>query len=83
MHQTGNADTAADLTQASFERVLAHATSAEIRSPRGLLFQTARNLLIDAFRLSSDLGYQYQDLEGACQFPRPSRGSMLRYTRTI
>jgi RNA polymerase sigma-70 factor (ECF subfamily) len=48
--KTGNTDVAADLTQASFERVLAHAAQAEVRSPRGLLFQTARHLLIDASR---------------------------------
>jgi RNA polymerase sigma-70 factor (ECF subfamily) len=48
--QTRNADAAADLVQASVERVLGHATHADIPSPRGLLFQTVRHLLIDAAR---------------------------------
>jgi RNA polymerase sigma factor (sigma-70 family) len=48
--EMNNADDAADLAQASFERALAHAGNAEISSPRGLLFRTAINLRIDASR---------------------------------
>ena len=48
----GDPQDAADVTQESFERVLAHAASAEIRSPRGLLFRVATNLAIDHNRRS-------------------------------
>lgn len=49
-----NADDAADVAQASFERVYAHALAASIASPitspRALLFRTARNICIDHAR---------------------------------
>ncbi len=44
-------ETAADLTQESFARVYAAEQSGTaIRDPRALLYKTARNLVIDAFR---------------------------------
>jgi RNA polymerase sigma factor (sigma-70 family) len=43
--------TAADLTQESFTRVYAaHASGSAIREPRALLYQVARNLLVDHHR---------------------------------
>ncbi len=47
------AEQAADLAQASVERVLAHGRIAAIRSPRAFLFQTARNLQVDHHRRMS------------------------------
>jgi RNA polymerase sigma-70 factor (ECF subfamily) len=47
------AEQAADLAQASVERVLAHGRVAAIRSPRAFLFQTARNLQVDHHRRTS------------------------------
>lgn len=44
-------DMAADLTQESFVRVYAAERSgSDIQNPRALLYQTARNLLVDSYR---------------------------------
>ncbi|WP_287919348.1 RNA polymerase sigma factor [Comamonas sp.] len=44
-------DMAADLTQESFARVYAAERSgSDIQNPRALLYQTARNLLVDSYR---------------------------------
>lgn len=51
---TSDPDTAADLAHESYARVLAaQRTGQEIRHPRGLLYRTARNLVIDAHRRDS------------------------------
>lgn len=51
---TADQDTAADLAHESFARVLAaQRTGQAIRHPRGLLYRTARNLLVDAHRRDS------------------------------
>lgn len=51
---TSDPDTAADLAHESFARVLAaQRTGQPIRHPRGLLYRTARNLMVDAHRRDS------------------------------
>lgn len=45
---------AQDLTQEVFARLLRAKNRAEVKRPRGLLFQIARNLLIDRWRRSAD-----------------------------
>ncbi|MDR5777603.1 sigma-70 family RNA polymerase sigma factor [Caballeronia sp. LZ002] len=50
-HRVRDIDTAADIAQESYARVLAlHASGTSITDPRGLLYRTARNLVIDTFR---------------------------------
>ncbi|MDR5836283.1 sigma-70 family RNA polymerase sigma factor [Caballeronia sp. LZ034LL] len=47
-------DTASDIAQESYARVLAlHASGTAINDARGLLYRTARNLVIDTFRRAS------------------------------
>ncbi|WP_459906493.1 sigma-70 family RNA polymerase sigma factor [Caballeronia sp. HLA56] len=50
-HRVKDADTALDIAQESYLRVLSlRESGAPISDPRGLLYQTARNLVIDSFR---------------------------------
>jgi RNA polymerase sigma factor (sigma-70 family) len=49
-HRLDNPHEAADVAQASFERVYAHALAAPIAAPRALLFRTAQRLCIDRAR---------------------------------
>lgn len=57
------AEQAADLAQASVERVLAHGRAAAIRSPRAFLFQTARNLQVDHHRRTSCVRWEPLEAE--------------------
>lgn len=61
---TGNRDTAADIAQEAFVRVLeaqAAKPETQIREPRAWLFKTAKNIVIDRYRQETVRGYDNVD----------------------
>ncbi|QGZ65158.1 sigma-70 family RNA polymerase sigma factor [Paraburkholderia acidisoli] len=57
-------DTAADIAQESYVRVLSlRNTGAAISDPRGLLYRTARNLVIDTHRRATVRAHHVDELE--------------------
>ena len=70
----GDRDTAADVVQESYVRVLAaRDTGQQVREPRALLYQTARNLIIDRHRRQAIRQHDDIDsLDDAAQAAAPS-----------
>lgn len=70
-HQVNDRDTAADLAQESFVRVLAAQASGQvIVDLRAMLFRTARNLVVDQYR--RDAHRRHEHLHGLDETELPS-----------
>ncbi|WP_342346196.1 sigma-70 family RNA polymerase sigma factor [Burkholderia perseverans] len=63
-------DTASDIAQESYLRVLTlRGSGTPISDPRGLLYRTARNLVIDSFRRAGVRDQHVQPLDDDCDRP--------------
>ncbi|MCW5575551.1 MAG: sigma-70 family RNA polymerase sigma factor [Burkholderiales bacterium] len=72
VHRLRNVDDAADVAQASFERVYACALSGTVATPRALLFHTARTLCIDRGRHRQVEARALEALHAAAPVTAPS-----------
>ena len=62
-------DTAAELTQEAYLRLLAFSGQQAIRHPRAFLYQTAKNLALDHLRKDKVQAVHVTDLDEAAQVP--------------
>ena len=62
-------DAAADVVQESYARVLAVEQSQAVAEPRALLFQTARNVMVDQYRRAQVRGNESLDLLDEADLP--------------
>lgn len=72
-------DTAAELTQEAYLRLLAFSGQETIRHPRAFLYQTAKNLALDHLRKDKVQALHVADLDEAAQVPadQPSAERVL------
>lgn len=63
-------DAAADVVQESYARFLAVEQSQAVAEPRALLFQTARNVMVDQYRRAQVRGNESLDLLDEADLPR-------------